>query len=318
MAAIDLQTRLRLEQLGYLSKHDTGDHATEAGVLRFQQNHGDLFTGSVQGFHGRVPAGDGSWGQVSQKLLDMPRDCSCPDITRDADGNEIAEARWPEDCALELEFSCNFLDRGMPGLTPAQTRQSILFALAELNVMFDSPLNGTIHGPLMQEFLRLGGDVSELLFVLSVGTFKHEVMHAMGGRHTPSDPDSVLYPSMRGQYLLNRTDIGNFLGLGYSKVRPLRNKLADWDGRNGTHIWATLGALPGSTLAWSMLATGSCGQRAEQRYDSLVTWNKTKINLPPKPSDPKVVAIFRAKEAGQEFSVVTGKKNGGGNGGGWW
>jgi hypothetical protein len=40
-----------------------------------------------------------------------------------------------------------------------------------------------------------------------------------------------------------------------------------------THIWATDGALPGSTLAWSMLAQGTCNQRAEQRYDTTQRWD---------------------------------------------
>lgn len=40
-----------------------------------------------------------------------------------------------------------------------------------------------------------------------------------------------------------------------------------------THIWATDGALPGSTLAWSMFAQGTCSQRAEQRYDTTQRWD---------------------------------------------
>ena len=85
MVAINQQTRDRLEDLGYLNFADTSDDATQAGVQRFQIKHGELFTGGVAGHTGKQAAFDG-WGPVSQKLLDMPRDCSCPDITRDADG----------------------------------------------------------------------------------------------------------------------------------------------------------------------------------------------------------------------------------------
>lgn len=41
----------------------------------------------------------------------------------------------------------------------------------------------------------------------------------------------------------------------------------------GTRIWANDGPLPGSTLAWSMLAQNNCSARLEQRYDTLVTWH---------------------------------------------
>lgn len=41
--------------------------------------------------------------------------------------------------------------------------------------------------------------------------------------------------------------------------------------RNGK-IWATDGALPGSTLAWSFLANDSCGSRLEQRYDTTISY----------------------------------------------
>lgn len=40
------------------------------------------------------------------------------------------------------------------------------------------------------------------------------------------------------------------------------------------HIWATDGPLPGGVIAWSGLATGSCGARIEQRYDTLPTWTE--------------------------------------------
>lgn len=309
---------VRLEQLGYIAGA-ISESVVETAVIRFQKNHGSLFTAGVRSYHNRDAAWDGSWGEVSEKLLFAPRDCNVPDIARDANGDEIAEARWPPSCALELEFSADFISRGMPGMTSEQTTNSILFALAQLNVMFSVVPDGTIQDAVMQEFLRLGGDVEVLIFVLATGTLAHEIMHALGGNHTPGDPDSVLYPSMRGQYILNRTDIRNFSGLGYSELKPLELKHVDWEGSNGTHVWARLGALPGSTLAWSMLSNGSCGQRAEQKYDSTVTWNKTKVNLPPvtpddpgDPDKPTTVATFKATKADQEFRVVTGKTNGGG------
>lgn len=320
MAVLDQFTRTRLESLGYLATADTSEEATQRGILRFQKNHGELFTGGVLGHTGKAATFNAEWGPVSQKLLDVPRDCSCPDIARDEDGNEIVEARWPEDCAIELEFSYNF-DRA-PGLTEEQTVQGIAFALAEWNVAFDSPLNGEVYPEYLAEWQRLGefDEVADQ-FVLWVGTVKHEVGHILGFNHTPGDRESVMFPAMAGQWLLNRTDLANMRGRHYSKEKPVRIEVVDWRGRNGTHIWATLGSLPGATLAWSMLSTGSCSQRGEQRYDSTVTWNKTKIDLPPlsppeppdtpTPEEPKVVAAFTADRAGQKFSIVTGQTGGG-------
>ena len=316
---ITAQTRLRLEELGYLSRSDTSEDATQVGVIRFQENHGKSFTGAVEAHSGAAATFNGDWGPVSEKLLYMPRDCLCPDIARSDDGTEIAEARWPPSCALELEFSANFIDRGMPGLTSAETRSCILFSLAQLNTMFELTPDGTIQDVVMLEFVRLGGDPDVDIFVLAAGTITHEIMHAMGGNHTPNDADSVLFPQMRGQYILNHTDVRTFKRLGYSEDRPLRIVLVDWQGERGTEVWAKLGALPGSTLAWSMLSSGTCSQRAEQKFDSTVMWNKTRIGLPqlpppdppdsPTPEEPEVVATFKASEAGQEFQVIAGKTN---------
>ena len=329
MAMTDIPevSRNRLLELGYLvttySSSSEWELAYKAAVDRFQRNHGQLFTGAVEGHHGRAATFDGTWGDVSEKLLHMPRDCSCPDIARYANGTEIAEARWPPSCALELQFSANFIDRGMPGLTSAETRNCILVSLAQLNTMFDLEPDGTIQEVVLREFVRLGGDLDVDIYVLAVGTITHEIMHAMGGNHTPNDPDSVLYPSMRGQYILNHTDVRTFEKLDYSKARPLRIVLVFWQGDRGTEIWSKLAVLRGSTLAWSFLSTGSCSQRAEQAYDSTVTWNKTRINLPPlpppdpppdppgAPDKPKVLLTYTAK-AGEVITVVSGEPDEGG------
>jgi hypothetical protein len=324
---ISEESRNKLFLLGYLGPEDWDDDANpaiDAAVVVFQENHGELFTGAVEGYHGRAAAFDGGWGDVSEKLLWMPRDCSCPDIARDGNGNEIAEARWPEHCALELEFSNSF--SRAPGLTEEQTQQGIAFAIAEWNVAFESPLNGELYPEYLQEWQRLAEfDEPADQFVLWVGTLKHEIGHALGFNHTPGDPESVLYPSMRGQWLLNRTDLANMRGRGYSKTKPIKLKPVEWSGENGTHIWAELGRLGGSTLAWSMLASGSCSQRAEQRYASNRTWNQTKINIPPMtpPPDPDLPPAVTATVRFGDRSVDLvekgrGDDNGGGNDNPWW
>jgi len=43
---------------------------------------------------------------------------------------------------------------------------------------------------------------------------------------------------------------------------------------NAAKVWATDGPLPGSTLAWSFLPQNRCDDRIEQRYDTLVTWDR--------------------------------------------
>lgn len=45
------------------------------------------------------------------------------------------------------------------------------------------------------------------------------------------------------------------------------------DRRPNPRIFATGGPLPGSTLAWSHLATNDCAARLEQRYDTTQRWN---------------------------------------------
>lgn len=55
--------------------------------------------------------------------------------------------------------------------------------------------------------------------ILRWGTVRHEVGHALGLIHTPNDPESVMYPQMRGQWELNETDIQQMLGLGYRRRR---------------------------------------------------------------------------------------------------
>lgn len=313
---IDSLTRNRLVELGYLTRGDTSAESTQRGILRFQTMHSIVFQNAVVGNHKRAAIYDGLWGPASQKLLDLPRDCGCPDVVRDADGNEVAEARWPESCATELEFS--FKDASAPGLNSMATRQGIAFALAEWNVAFQSPLSGIIYATYLVEWAKLIQLIQRTdQFTLWVGTVKHEVGHALGLPHTPGDPESVMYPSMRGQWLINKTDIANLSARGYSATKPIVLKLVDWHGDSGTHIWAKLGALPGSTLAWSMLANGSCSQRAEQRYDTTISWNRGKISLPditpppPPPGGREVHVTIPFNVRSGETLTISADDNGG-------
>lgn len=281
--------RKKLYNLGYLQ----WDDSDLTGALRlFQENHGAVYGTAGIEVYGRPARIDGKWGPATEALLNIPRDCGCPDIQRDPGNRKIvAEARWPNECSTNIEFSHEF--KRAPGLSETQTRQGIGIALAEWNVAFQSPQSGQMYQEYLDEIRRVLPEVPTSRmrnFVLWVGTVKHEVGHALGLNHTPGDPNSVMYPSMRGQWLLNPTDVNN-LSRNQYKAGNIKLKIVDWKGPRETRIWARLKALPGGTLAWSFLSNGSCSQRAEQAYDNTVTWSSGAIiDIPeidkPKPPEP--------------------------------
>lgn len=276
---------LRLTELGYIPLRTIGvevtDQELENAVKKFQENYGAVYIEAGEIINGRSAVVDGKVGPITNKLLGLDRTCGVPDIRRAADGTEIAEARWPNDCSQELTFSYEFSKA--PGLTVEETRHGIGMALAEWNVAFSSPQNGQWYEEYLAEVRRVLTNVpTQRLssYLLWVGTVKHEVGHALGLDHTPNDPNSVMYPSMRGQWLLNATDLSNLSRVGYKKGN-IRLIMKDWTSDGGSNIWARLRSLPGSTLAWSHLANGSCSQRAEQAYDTTTSWKSgTEIIVP--------------------------------------
>lgn len=282
----------KLYTWGYLQNPLPTDAELEAAVHQFKKFYGNDYEERVRRGLNRTPAYSGDIGPVTETLI-SERTCDVPDFVN---GQPIAEARWPASCATGLEVS---FKSPLAGLSESANLDHWRFNAAQWNTAFVSPLDGKVFAELMAEYRRLNGS-SLSLWVLPVGTITHEVGHALGLPHTPSDPNSVMYPSMRGQWLLNRTDVNNLKARGYSATDTVKLRIVAWNNGN-THVWATNGPLPGSTLAWSMLANGSCSQRAEQRYDTTVRWNSGQtITLPdttpppPVPSPPpgtKVVEV---------------------------
>ena len=290
MAADLRKVQSELVRLGYMDEpvRLVNEKNLQSGLKLFQKNHGRVFEEGGVNVHGRKCDVDGKLGPVTEKLLFMPRTCGAPDIARTQEGGIIEKARWPPSCSNKLVVTTKF-DKA-PGLTKEQTIQGIVIAIAEWNIAFQSPQNGQMYDKYVEEIRRMLPDNNEVLrnFILWVGTFKHEVGHALGLSHTPNDPDSVMYPSMRGQWLLNATDINNLSRNGYKKGN-ITLEYGKWNGSKGSEIWATLQALVGPTLAWSFLSYGDCRQRAEQAYDNTVSWNSGgSIIIPPldKPDPP--------------------------------
>lgn len=262
-----------LRALGYVEGDDI-----PAAITRFRNAYFPKSPKSVE------ESMMGAWDEKTRSALAermAPTTCGVADIQRANDGSIIAEARWPPSCA-DIQMSTEF--NKAPGLTVYETLAGILFNIAQWNTAFDSPVNGRWYPELTAEYERLckqhSVPLTTQLYVLWIGTVTHEVGHALGLNHTPNDRDSVLYPSMGGQFMLNSTDIRNLEGRGYSKSQPIKLSLVEWKGTNGTQIWARLGTLSGSTLAWSMLSNGRCDQKAEQRYDTRRDWSDRAIELP--------------------------------------
>lgn len=273
----------RLYDLGYFADLKPTPKDREAGIERFQRNHGIVFRElglfeDRRGAANRFAQADGVRGPITAALAFADRTCGCPDIPRDAQRNELEEARIPNDCSRGLIFTHEFANA--PGLTAAQTRAGINIALAEWNTAFDSPMNGRLYDEYIAEIHRMIGSPSLIRnFVLWVGTVKHEVGHALGLNHTPGDPESVLFPSMRGQWILNRTDIANLAGRKYKKG-DIKFSVGEWKGREGSNVWSELEALGGSTLAYSYLTNGSCSHKIQQAYNSRTSWNSGSLEIP--------------------------------------
>jgi hypothetical protein len=218
-----------LRTLGYL----VGDDVNGA-VLKFKTTYLAQLVAPMRATSRGVYLGS-QWDEFAALALAQRmsvNSCGVSDIQRAEDGSIIEEARWPPSCA-EINLSVEFTQA--PGLTEHETLAGILFCLAQWNTAFHSPTNGRWYPELIEEYMRLcklhGVPLDTAIYVLWGGTFGHEVGHALGLNHTPSDRNSLLFPSMGGQYMLNRTDVANLYGRGYSKSQPITLSLVDWADR---------------------------------------------------------------------------------------
>lgn len=221
----------RMEDWGYRDK--AGGLLVDAVTL-YQATYKAEIDAYARKIHGRDSQPDGDIGPATALVIHS-RFCNVPDFAN------AEEARWPDKCVNEISVSWNF-DK-LPGTTAAETTAT-WDSLSTYEELFDlrmprrpgdypntriyAALKALPGSTLAWSFLAnnscgfkaqqaYDSTVSWSSKVLRTGTIRHEVGHALGMRHTPQDRSSVMYPSMRGQWELNATDIRQLERLGYKR-----------------------------------------------------------------------------------------------------
>jgi len=241
----------RLTRWGYL----TGGRSLENAIGLYQQNHSAALDEVSLRYHGRLASRlksgadiDGDIGPATALLLNG-RFCDTADVMPNA---AITESNWPDSCRRDITLSWNF--KNAPGLTEAEQVAVWKSVKDEYERLFDLQLvlraaDGYGSSRINAKLLALPGSVLAWSYLatsncadrlqqsydstirwtlnLAIGTWKHEVGHALGMNHTPSDPRSLMYPSMNGQTGLNQTDINQMLRIGY-KRRTTPSPENDW------------------------------------------------------------------------------------------
>lgn len=219
----------RLRDWGY-----TPDLDVQTALLKYQSAYKDDLNILCIQFHGRELNVDGVMGPATRLFMDS-RTCNTPDFLN------REEARWPDACKDHITVSWNF-DKA-PGLSEKELDEVWLDVKREYEKYFQLQLklspedypNTRIYAALKAlpgstlawSYLANNSCASRLQQAydntiswskkLAIGTWKHEVGHALGMQHTPNDRNSLMYPSMNGQTGLNETDIQQMLRLGYKR-----------------------------------------------------------------------------------------------------
>jgi len=221
----------RMDAWGYMQ--EAGGSLEEAVALyqRTYKLHLDYLSRHL---HGRDLNADGVIGPATAEVI-HGRHCNVPDFANKE------EARWPDQCVNEITVSWNF--DNMPETSKEQTDE-VWNSLSTYEELFQlmmprrpteypqtriyAALKALPGSTLAWSFLAnnncgfraqqaYDSTISWSSKILRTGTIRHEVGHALGMNHTPQDPNSVMYPSMRGQWELNATDISQMLRLGYRR-----------------------------------------------------------------------------------------------------
>lgn len=221
----------RMDEWGYTG---AASGTLSDAVVLYQETYKIHLDYLARHLHGRDLVPDGIIGPATAEVING-RHCSVPDFAN------AEEARWPDQCVNEISVSWNF-DK-MPGTSKEET-EAVWNSLSTYEELFElkiprrpedypdtrifASLRALPGSTLAWSFLAnnscgfkaqqaYDSTVNWSSKILRTGTIRHEVGHALGMRHTPSDPRSVMYPSMRGQWELNSTDINQMLRLGYKR-----------------------------------------------------------------------------------------------------
>jgi len=228
----EILLREKLNRWGYKA------NTLQESIALYQANHAANLNELTQIYHGRAAVIDGDLGLATAQLVNT-RFCDVPDIMPGAQA-AVSEANWPDSCRQDISVAYNFTS--MPGLSQQQTRDVWLAALKMWNDRIDlllhlvqtyglarinAKLEAMLGSILAWSYLAQNNCSAKLqqaynrstvwTIKLAPPTIGHEVGHALGLDHTPGDPNSLMYPSMRGQQLPNETDLRQMVTKGYKR-----------------------------------------------------------------------------------------------------
>ena len=230
----------RLIEWGYTdpiyAADEISDEQLEMDLSDYQEFHEVPLSDLCQTTHGRALMIDGDMGPATRALMDS-RTCGVKDPAGRFARRE--EANWPAPCRDDISISWNF--KSAPGLTQTETNEiwnavhdeygqrfelfmplrpqdyprtriyAALKALPGSTLAWSYLANNNCSARLRQAY----DNTIRWSVPLALGTFKHEVGHALGMEHTPGDRNSLMYPSMNSQTKLNQTDIDQMVRIGY-------------------------------------------------------------------------------------------------------
>lgn len=230
----------RLIEWGYTdpiyAADEISDEQLRMDLADYQLFHSVPLDEACQTTHGRALQVDGDIGPATMAMMNS-RVCGVPDPAGRFARRE--EANWPKPCRNDISVSWNFTKA--PGLTGEETRgiwqavqdeyqgqfflgmplvpedyprtriYAALKALPGSTLAWSYLANNNCSARLRQAY----DNTIRWSVPLALGTWKHEVGHALGMEHTPGDRNSLMYPSMNGQTKLNQTDIDQMVRIGY-------------------------------------------------------------------------------------------------------
>jgi hypothetical protein len=218
------------------------ERAVEEAVADYQRTWKIDLDDLAKRTYGRAMVVDGDPGPITLQHI-FNRTCGTPDRQFAADGTEIAFAKWPDSCLMDVGFWLDEARYGSGGLPFADFKAAFAKALAHITsfaklgfkltddrdaarmyVGFESLGGGTLAwshlannscGDKQQRYDRPSSWNSHYAFLVAT----HECLHAAGCPHTPGN--YVMNPSIVASLPgMTDRDVQNLLSQGYAKADP--------------------------------------------------------------------------------------------------